>query len=69
MSDVNASPMYMLSKSQVKQLKAKGLWREPVIRPENWIEDMLDQALKEAVNPGLPTTQTLEKEDSLLHDN
>ena len=46
---MKSEPTIMLSKGQVKKLKEMGLYREPVIRPDNWIEDMMEKALNEEV--------------------
>jgi len=43
------NPQIMVSEKQYKYLKKMGYWKEPVMRPDDWPEKMVEEALKKEV--------------------
>lgn len=43
------NPQIMVSEQQYKYLKKMGYWKEPVMRPSDWPETMVEEALKKEV--------------------
>lgn len=71
MSDVNATTYYFNGTGEIQTFQQKEIVE--TVRPQyvkTYKERIFPQNLElDPENPGLPTTQTLEKEDSLLQDN